>query len=148
MKSFNTWIQDTHPEILDEDWRNWAKGAAIAGALGAGAMGYGRGSNSTEAPPSNIPQTISFKDNIPQTINFKDNIPQNINVGNNDYFNVSPKDAKNGVTVDTNYHWNSELGRYKAIEQNGQTLYQSKNGTFKKVPSKLSPQGFKFIRVS
>jgi len=133
MKSFDEWIQDVHPEILDEDWRNWAKGAAIAGALGAGAMGYGRGSNSTEAPPSNIPQTISFKDNIPQTINFKDNIPQTINVGNN---------------ASDDYHWNAELGRYKAIEQNGQTLYQSKNGTFKKVPSKLSPQGFKFIRVS
>ncbi len=49
--------------------------------------------------------------------------------------------------ADNEGHWNSEIGRYKAIPQaDGSYIYQSQKGNFKRVPSKLSG-GFRFVRV-
>lgn len=37
MKTFNEWLVDEHPEIMDESsWRDWAKAAALTTALAAG----------------------------------------------------------------------------------------------------------------
>ena len=51
-------------------------------------------------------------------------------------------------TIDNVNHWNSEIGKYTTgYAKDGSIIYQSKNGNFKRVPSQLSPNGFKFIKI-
>jgi len=39
MKTFEKWLTEAHPEVLDEDWKKWARNAALAGTIGAAGLG-------------------------------------------------------------------------------------------------------------
>lgn len=59
----------------------------------------------------------------------------------------APQPTAATAQADSENHWNSEIGRYKAVPQaDGSYIYQSQKGNFKKVPSKLSG-GFHFVKV-
>lgn len=62
MKSFEEWIRDSHPEfVLDEGWRDVAKGLAVAGGL-AGSMVSGYGAERPEVRRDEYARTSYRKD--------------------------------------------------------------------------------------
>lgn len=50
--TFEEWMLKNHPEKLDEDWRQWAKKAALGGALLGAGMGLGKMSGTSDSPIS------------------------------------------------------------------------------------------------
>jgi len=39
MKNFEQWLEATHPECLEEGWRDWAKKGVVAATMGAAGLG-------------------------------------------------------------------------------------------------------------
>jgi len=60
MRTFYEFLDNEHPDFFNEDWRKWAKRAAVGGALAAGAMGIGGGigGGGGESPGQNYDQLI------------------------------------------------------------------------------------------
>jgi hypothetical protein len=105
---FKEWLETTHPEVLEEGWKDWGKKVAIGGAL----LGAGLGAMNKMGQDQ-------------QTAN-----PQAIN-----------------QQADSNYHWNSEIGRYTVVQNGNQTIYKTQKGNFVRVPNKISPTGYQFVKI-
>lgn len=52
MIKFEEWIKNTHPELYDEGWKDWAKSAALVGALASGTRLYNTVNSDNSAPPA------------------------------------------------------------------------------------------------
>ena len=116
MKTFEEWIKEKHPELIDEGMfdgaAKWGRGLAAGAAL-VGSMGYNAAAN----------------DNMPSS-------------------QTTAPNAAQFLQGNSNYHWNGEIGRYQAgTNQQGQTVYTTKNGKFLRVPDNLSSTGFKFVKT-
>ena len=59
MKTFREWASEKHPEAIEE---GFLKNAALAAAIGAGAMGVGNRFMSPENPVSSTAQADDFED--------------------------------------------------------------------------------------
>lgn len=59
MKKFQEWVSEKHPEAIEE---GFFKNAALAAAIGAGAMGVGNRFMSPENPVSSTAQADDFDD--------------------------------------------------------------------------------------
>jgi len=67
MKTFEKWLTEAHPEVLDEDLKKWARNLALAGTIGAVGCGLG-GCGFTKSKPS-VDKPTSTKSWIQQIRN-------------------------------------------------------------------------------
>lgn len=143
MKKFNEWLEAEHPEILEESWfKNLAMGGALVGAgLGIGHEASGKDNDKISSSSVTSPEAAEF---FPSK-NFKKSNKNSINTPTNN----SMKTSTNGSDYSnnsSNYHWNSEIGRYKAIDNgDGTYTFQTKNGNYKRVKNVLGQN--KFIKI-
>lgn len=119
MKTFEEYIKERSQvdEGILDTVKNYGKVAAVGAGMLGAGIGMGRYSNSAQTPAINNQR-------------------------------VTSDDADTFFQGADDYHYSSEIGRYKALEDGrGGYIYQTKNGTFKKIPSKFRPTGYKFVRL-
>jgi len=106
--NFTDWLME---QDLDEGWQDWAKRAAVGGAMLAGGLGM-----SGQAQSATSPDAAQY---------------------------VQPQ-AGNTMSP---YSYNSEIGKYTVQKVGNDTIYQTAKGNFKRIPSKLDPTGFRFVKI-
>jgi len=55
MKIFDKWLEETHPEYLEEGWKDWARKGVMAASLGAASLGLMPGQAQAAGPSSARP---------------------------------------------------------------------------------------------
>ena len=61
MKNFEQWLEATHPEYLEEGWKDWAKKGVIAATMGAAGLGMMPGQAQARDPMNSSPHSITAK---------------------------------------------------------------------------------------
>jgi hypothetical protein len=56
--TFEEWIIENHPEFYDEGWRDWAKKAALGGALVGAGLGIGQQMGGQPTTPTQSPAAV------------------------------------------------------------------------------------------